>query len=594
MIGIKMGILGMLKGIRMAIPAPLTESRIGGRMNINVIIMTLPTKKLILFSRLLGLCFLGLSGHYLLNHTATIEVQAQTAPPTAILYVGSLQQTDYVFSVDGSDSHSASTDTFTYKDDIVEFIWDFGDNTPIDKGEYLNTHTHIYTHPGTYTVTLTVVDKDGNTDSATAQVTATDLPRQTVSGNTTSAIQSAINSLGGQVGIVYIPAGDYIHNRGGLDIPAGVILEGAGSANTRLYIPSSSGVLLQPAGNNVRITGLKIEGYSTVAAVSQSTEGISISGSIKNVLIDHCEALGFRAAIIIVWSSSATIEHCHIHHNTMNGYGYGVLTSGEAYSMIRYNEFGSCRHIIAGGGCEDYTPCPTRYDVIDNHFQGYDGVENLGFIVDMHAAGHGRLRVNHNVFEDLKGGIAFNDGLNVQIKNNTFRNIDYRQAISLEPPVHYGMHDGGIDGADIRDNTFENVETQLQLCWGKNIYINCRNVDDLVPWSESAYCGNYLTVDWNDCGSNPCSDNYCDINYDCNNCPDYGDCTASQCNTSPSPADINQDGSVNSIDIQLCVNVLTGQETDPVLAQRADVNNDGVVNSFDIELIVRKIIGVLQ
>jgi PKD repeat protein len=56
--------------------------------------------------------------------------------------------------------------------------------------------------------------------------------------------------------------------------------------------------------------------------------------------------------------------------------------------------------------------------------------------------------------------------------------------------------------------------------------------------------------------------------------------------------DVNRDGFVNSIDIQLCANVLTGQETDPVITQRADVNDDGIVDSSDIEQIVRKILGI--
>jgi subtilisin family serine protease len=50
--------------------------------------------------------------------------------------------------------------------------------------------------------------------------------------------------------------------------------------------------------------------------------------------------------------------------------------------------------------------------------------------------------------------------------------------------------------------------------------------------------------------------------------------------------DVNLDGSVNVIDVQLCVNVFLGAETDPGVAARCDVNTDGSVNVIDVQLIV--------
>jgi hypothetical protein len=52
--------------------------------------------------------------------------------------------------------------------------------------------------------------------------------------------------------------------------------------------------------------------------------------------------------------------------------------------------------------------------------------------------------------------------------------------------------------------------------------------------------------------------------------------------------EINQDGTVNTLDIQLCVNVILEIETDPSLIQAADINNDGVVDQTDLDLILTK------
>jgi len=55
--------------------------------------------------------------------------------------------------------------------------------------------------------------------------------------------------------------------------------------------------------------------------------------------------------------------------------------------------------------------------------------------------------------------------------------------------------------------------------------------------------------------------------------------------------DINRDGNVDAIDLQICVYVYSGEEADPVIVERADVNGDGVVNQSDIVQIVGKILG---
>jgi len=54
----------------------------------------------------------------------------------------------------------------------------------------------------------------------------------------------------------------------------------------------------------------------------------------------------------------------------------------------------------------------------------------------------------------------------------------------------------------------------------------------------------------------------------------------------PVAGDLNADGQVNVLDVQLCVNVFLGTQTDPAIVARADVNADGDVNVLDVQRIV--------
>jgi parallel beta-helix repeat protein len=65
-----------------------------------------------------------------------------------------------------------------------------------------------------------------------------------------------------------------------------------------------------------------------------------------------------------------------------------------------------------------------------------------------------------------------------------------------------------------------------------------------------------------------------------------------ECKGEVSKEDINLDGSIDSLDVQLCVEVLAGWETGADIVKRADVNDDGKVNSIDVQQIVRRILGV--
>ena len=59
----------------------------------------------------------------------------------------------------------------------------------------------------------------------------------------------------------------------------------------------------------------------------------------------------------------------------------------------------------------------------------------------------------------------------------------------------------------------------------------------------------------------------------------------------PEEGDLNGDGGVNVLDVQLCVNVFLGAETDPAIVSRSDVNGDGKVDVLDVQAVVNMVLG---
>ncbi len=58
----------------------------------------------------------------------------------------------------------------------------------------------------------------------------------------------------------------------------------------------------------------------------------------------------------------------------------------------------------------------------------------------------------------------------------------------------------------------------------------------------------------------------------------------------PETGDLNGDGGVNVLDLQLCINVFLGVETDPTIMSRSDVNSDGNADVLDIQRIANIIL----
>jgi hypothetical protein len=54
--------------------------------------------------------------------------------------------------------------------------------------------------------------------------------------------------------------------------------------------------------------------------------------------------------------------------------------------------------------------------------------------------------------------------------------------------------------------------------------------------------------------------------------------------------DLNGDGRVNVLDVQLCVNVFLGMEDDPDVVAWADVNRDERVDVLDVQAIANVVL----
>jgi hypothetical protein len=54
--------------------------------------------------------------------------------------------------------------------------------------------------------------------------------------------------------------------------------------------------------------------------------------------------------------------------------------------------------------------------------------------------------------------------------------------------------------------------------------------------------------------------------------------------------DLNLDGMIDILDVQLWINVFLGIETDADLVSRADVNKDGSINVLDVQQLTNLIL----
>ena len=100
--------------------------------------------------------------------TVTVVVPANVPPTAAFNWVQGTFSVPMIYF----DAYASSDSD----GEIASYAWDFGDGASLTGMERFPVHN--YHHPGTYTVTLTVTDDDGATDSVSHEVKAVgDMPR---------------------------------------------------------------------------------------------------------------------------------------------------------------------------------------------------------------------------------------------------------------------------------------------------------------------------------------------------------------------------------------------------------------------------------
>jgi len=209
-----------------------------------------------------------------------------------------------------------------------------------------------------------------------------------------------------------------------LGIPEGVTLASnrghEGSNGAAIYSDAfATRPLIRCLGPSVRITGLWIRGPDPRRRIEHHRRSFSpargdrkaqsgyyyafpnsdgIRAESSGLAVDNCELSGWsHAAVDLVKGTDHHIHHNYIHHNQMNGLGYGVCHNTAA-SLIEYNLFDFNRHSIAGTG-----RAPSGYEARHN----VEIQHSLSHNFDMHGGRDRRdgtiiagdwMKIHHNTF----------------------------------------------------------------------------------------------------------------------------------------------------------------------------------------------------
>lgn len=239
-----------------------------------------------------------------------------------------------------------------------------------------------------------------------------------------------------------------------LPIPEGVTIRSNRrgtnfGAELRTGRMAANGSLLEVAGQDVRITGIRLRGPSR-STDRYGTESIGIAAHDSSVrtIIDHNDLSDWPRAAVSVSGNDGYLNRCpvpsrdpralpqnvrvtrnFIHHNQAEGFGYGIVSGNGAFPLIEGNTFYNNRHAIAADS-KPLTKYRARYNLVLSAAPSYGLFNTHEHDFDMHGSGplnaDGSLKDPNDTHH--VGGVA---GEYAQIHRNTFlgtnrNNLDLR------------------------------------------------------------------------------------------------------------------------------------------------------------------------
>ena len=303
-------------------------------------------------------------------------------------------------------------------------------------------------------------------------------------------------------------------------------------------------------------------------------------------------------------------------HTTNGGKNINIINSAVYAGDDSMVFHGSAEWDPNGDGDSGYDEVLVQNVYIDGHcVQGGIMLTTAGIEGEPDSSRQTNMTFDNIYIEDALSewgwgkGIAINPrGPNVKYENVTFSNITIRGDVPqpFEGIVYYRGGPGsdlhGCEGNHIvfrdidvyRDRTSSDDQSIIQAMND----VTFENVTYIYPAGQSipstliafdkinGLCvNNFKIIKGGSEVSNPY--NYLDWSGATN-------VTVGQACGGPLPpleGDLNNDGTVNVIDVQLCVNVFLGLETNPDIIARADVNDDGSVNVIDVQRVVNVFLG---
>ena len=189
---------------------------------------------------------------------------------------------------------------------------------------------------------------------------------------------------------------------GPLVVPAGVTLASdrgwQDSPGALLATDWFGARLLVAGGDGVRLTGLRLRGPDT-SRRRPLPVSIGVQAAGENIEIDNCEVSGWGVALRLNAPGSGFVHHNFIHHNQIDGYGYGISLAGDAELRLlaEYNLFFRNRHAIAASG-QPGQRYEARYNVVaESTHASFDMHGGRDRRDGSHVAGN-RMLVHHNTF----------------------------------------------------------------------------------------------------------------------------------------------------------------------------------------------------